>query len=164
MGVLAAVFGMIFVICGTIQMVSYISFNQNCKGYLTRASNANTVEMASAELKRAITYLEENEMTKGYTSVLWRTPDEDIGFWYNNLVVSAKELDSIPKTATLVDKSNMLIKLRETLTNSNKDGEYTIVPDGLQVYPNNLLFGILNIVCIVMVIIFGLLFVNSRDY
>lgn len=124
-------------------IVKIIQYNQNCGGYLKRASNANTIELAAGELSLAIKYMEDNNLTSGYTSVLWKTPNEDIGFWYNNVKTSLAELQALSDTASPLEKSNMLIKLRETLTDAGKDGSYVTDPNGISRYPNNVLWGIL---------------------
>ncbi len=115
-----------------------ITFKQNVKGYLKRAADANTVELANAELTRVIDYLEANNLTSGYTSVMWETPDEDIDFWYRNLKASQNELQNLG-TASALEKTNVLIKLRETLLDVGERTKVT-VPEGLHVYPNNKLW------------------------
>ena len=122
----------------TIPIVKSIQLEQNCIGYLERASNANTVETAIEELNYSISYLEENELTTGYTSVFYRTPDEDINFFYKNLVNSRDELMKVDSTTTQMEKTNLLMKLRETLTYDGGDyGTIVTYPDGLSRYPNN---------------------------
>lgn len=140
----------------TTVIVKSISFNQNCGGYLKRAADANTIEMAQTELKRTLDYLEENNITKGYTSVMWRTPDEDIEFWYNNIKTSYVELGGLSNTTTSLEKSNMLIKLRETLMDSRESGSYITVPEGISRFPNNLMWGILMWVAVLIMIGLGI--------
>lgn len=135
-----------FIVCLTICVVVVakgIIFEQNCKGYLKRAADANTVELAIENLNVAIDYMEKNNLTKGYTSVLWKTPDEDIEFWYNNIKQSQIELMELSPSASVMDKTNMLMKLRETLTDDEKNGVAVTCPKGISRYPNNLLWGIL---------------------
>ena len=130
-----------FCLWGTVRIVKGITFNQECGGYLSRAANANTVDLAKTELKRATDYLEQRDLTEGYTSVLWKTPDEDIGFWYSNLKASLDELEATAPDATPLERSNVLMKLRETLmTSSSEGGSSVTVPDGISVYPSNTLF------------------------
>lgn len=135
----------------TTVIVKSISFDQNCEGYLKRAADANTIEMAQKELGRALNYLEENDITKGYTSVMWRTPDEDVEFWYNNIKTSCEELKGLSDTATSLEKSNMLIKLRETLMDAGEKGSYITVPHGISRFPNNLMWGVLLWVAILII-------------
>ncbi|MEO6820604.1 MAG: hypothetical protein ABI266_03545 [Ginsengibacter sp.] len=119
-----------------------VSLDQNCTGYLKRASDANRVETAREELQKSIQYLETNNLTKGYTSVLYKTPDEDIEFWYKNLKASENELSMVSDTASILEKTNLLMKLKETLMDSGEKNDNVTVPEGLSRYPNNLMWGI----------------------
>lgn len=137
-----------------------ITFKQNVSGYLKRAADANTIALANEELTKVITYLEANNITDGYTSVLWQTPDEDVNFWYRNLKASQQELQNL-KSESALERTNVLIKLRETLLDSGKKTRVT-VPKGLAVYPNNLLWGILLLIAFsCFVIAFVILAVES---
>jgi hypothetical protein len=133
-----------------------ISMRQNCTGYLELAADANTIEIAKNQLQKSIKYLEENNLTKGYTSILWKTPDEDIEFWYKNLKASESELLKVDGTTSSLEKTNILIKLRETLLYNGKNGDSLTVPDGLSRYPNNAMWSIL--ICFASLIIIGLIF------
>ncbi|MEL6660196.1 MAG: hypothetical protein AAFY48_02670 [Bacteroidota bacterium] len=132
-------------ICG-FRVAKKIQFKQNVSGYLKRAADANTIELAEQELTKAITYLEANNLTSGYTSVLWQTPDEDIDYWYRNLKASQLELQTLESESAL-EKTNVLIKLRETLVDVGESTKVT-VPDGLSVYPNNKLWAILMLIAL----------------
>ena len=121
-----------------------IDFKQNCSGRLERAANANTVELAVKELDAAIQYAEAKGFTTSYTSVIYRTPDEDVEYWYNNLCASRQELVKLPDSASTLEKTNTLMKLRETLTDTGENGTQVIYPIGLQFYPHNFLWGILR--------------------
>ena len=69
----------------TILVVKNVKFNQNCTGYLKQTADANTVDLAISRLNMALDYIEANNLTEGYTSVLWKTEADNIGFWYQNL-------------------------------------------------------------------------------
>lgn len=130
-----------FCFWGGVRIHSAINFNQNCGGYLKRAANANTIELATKELSRAVKYIDNNELDSGYTSVLWKTPDEDIGFWRDNIVSALAELKTVKSETSSLEKSNILLKLRESLLDNKGDsGEQLNVPDGISVYPNNVRF------------------------
>ena len=116
------------------------TFKQNVSGYLKQAADANTIELAEAQLSKAINYLEANKLTEGYTSIFYNTPDEDIGFWYQNLKASQEKLTSLG-TVTPLEESQILLKLRETLTDSGEKTRVTY-PRGLEVYPNNGLWAV----------------------
>jgi len=123
--------------------VMEIFFSKDCSGYLKRAADANTVERAKGEMDIALDYLETHKLTAGYTSVIYNTPDEDIDFWYTNLKEATAELDAVSKnpTTTALERSNVLMKLRETLLDTKGSGDKLTVPDGLSRYPYNGAFG-----------------------
>lgn len=126
------------------QIMNNIKFTQKVKGHLKLAADANNIELAEQELTKVISYLEANGLTEGYTSVLYDEPTEDIGFWYQNLVVSKEELKRAENADQLV-QTNTLIKLRETLTDNGGKGKTKVTyPDGLARYPDNLLIGTLT--------------------
>jgi len=141
-----------------------INLNQNCLGHFKRAADASTIETAEAELKIGLDYLEKENLTTGYTSVLWKTPDEDIKFWYENIKSAKDELSLLPKNSSNMEKSNMLIKLRETLLDHGDKGSESITcPDGLSRYPNNLIFAILLFGSLVILGLFVGKLLNNLD-
>lgn len=127
----------------TIRIVKSVVFNIECNGHLKRAADASTTELAKQELKIALTYLEEKNITQGYTSVLYQTPDEDIGFWYKNLKESLAELEKVTLEATQLEKTNLLMKLRETLldqSSGESGGIEVTCPSGISIFPNNVVY------------------------
>lgn len=123
-----------------------IVFNRECGGHIKRAADSNTIALATAEMTTVVNYLEANNLTHGYTSVFYNTPDEDVGFWYQNLKAS---LDQLQQEATkkpeptAQEQSTLLLKLRQTLLDHKGDGgEQITAPSGITIYPNNLLWGI----------------------
>jgi len=127
----------------TVRTVIGVNFDRNCAGYLERAAHANTVALAIPALEKGIAYLTVNNLTEGYTSVAYRTPDEDIGFFYTNLNQSLAELKSLKPDASALEASNVLMKLRETLiVNGEKGGESLRCPDGISIYGSNTIFAI----------------------
>ena len=115
-------------------------FEVGCEGHLKRAADANTVELALTELDVALQYAETHNLTSGTTAVISPKPDEDIGFWYQNLVASRDELRNLGPSETPLTKTNTLIKLRETLLDDSKSGIDVTVPPGISRYPNNAVF------------------------
>lgn len=120
-------------------------FSVSCGGHLKRAADANTVNVAARELSYAIDYMEAKGLTEGYTSIFLPTPDEDIAFWYNNLKESHKELMQVDSTTSQLEKSNVLMKLRETLMDQNEKGAEVTMPEGIYKYPNNVFWFWYNI-------------------
>ena len=137
--------------------IKSIQFDQKCGGYLKQAADANSVELAERQLNLAIDYIEQHELTSGYTSVLWNTEDENIEYWYNNLKQCQKELAATKDNSTL-ENTNVLMKLRESLTDVDQNGTTLTIPCGISRYPNNLLYGILNTISgIIFILYFGML-------
>jgi hypothetical protein len=128
------------VIWGGIRIYSNIEFKQEAGGHLKRAADANTVELAAKEMDIALKYLEDNNLTTGYTSVIYKTPDEDIEFWYTNLKSATDELKKVGPDATQLEMSNLLLKLRETLLDPGEKKSELTVPEGISVYPHNVFY------------------------
>lgn len=148
---------MLALISPILTTIKSIQFDQKCGGYLKQAADANSVELAERQLNLAIDYIEQHELTSGYTSVLWNTEDENIEYWYNNLKQCQKELAATKDNSTL-ENTNVLMKLRESLTDVDQNGTTLTIPYGISRYPNNLLYGILNIISgIVFILYFGIL-------
>lgn len=142
MKTLAPIFAIIW-IAATVWFISMrIDFNQNCSGYLKQAADANTVELAIDRLEKALVHIERKGWTKGYTSILWKTEDENIGFWYANLKSSKQELIRSLESSQL-EQTNVLMKLRETLTEQGEKSIHVTYPSGLWKFPYNTAFAIL---------------------
>lgn len=129
----------------------HIEFDIHCAGNIKRAADANTVEIAKKELKTVLDYLEYYRMTEGYTSILWKGPEEDVGFWYNNIKSAYLELEKVKETTSQLEKTNILLKLRETLLDRND----ITVPPGIVFFPYNVLFCFLNIIFLFLFCIGG---------
>jgi hypothetical protein len=126
-------------------IVMGINFNRNCGGYLKRAADSNSIEMAKTELSRAINYLELRGDTLGYTSVIYKTPDEDIAFWYHNIKSCWRQMNEININTTELEKTNVLMKLRETLLdNKGETGDQLTKPNGISKFPNNVFWALLS--------------------
>lgn len=141
------VFGTIFLfIIGLlgpiIWLVNGIEFSQNCGGYLKQAADANSVELAISRLDKAIDYVEKNNLTDGYTSVLWKTEDDNVGFWYQNLKACRNELEDC-QNSTQLEQTNTLLKIRESLVDNGESGTELTLPNGISRYPHNCAMGIL---------------------
>lgn len=146
----------------TICIVKYVQFDQECGGYLKQAADANTPELALERLNKALDYIEANNLTTGYTSVLWRTEDENIEFWYTNLKATQKELEACMDKEQL-EKTNVLMKVRETLTDEGEKGTDLTIPSGISRYPSNTLFCILMWLSIALMIFDVIFFFLSLD-
>lgn len=124
----------------SIQAWKFIDFNRHCSGHLKRAADANSIPLAISELEIAVNYMEQHELTEGYSSVLYETPDQDIGFWYKNINSALKDLKTLDPKASSLEKSNVLLKLRETLLDHSGQAEQVTTPRGVSIFPHNVLF------------------------
>lgn len=129
-------------------VVMHIEFKQECSGYLKQAADANSVEIALERINKALNYIEANGLTSGYTSILWKTEEENIGFWYKNIKACKKELEACIYSSAL-EKTNVLMKVRESLTDQGEKGTVLTIPSGISRYPNNTLYALLNTLSII---------------
>lgn len=162
--VLAIVWSVVLVGFIGLQVVQCELFSIRCGGYLERASNANTVEIAEAQLTTALAYLVKHEMTEGYTSVVYRSPGEDVGYWFNNLKASCQELRSLRPSASGLEKSNMLIKLRETILSQGEHGGYVTVPPGIAQFPNNAFYCWVSVLLMFLTAVAWVLWMATDSY
>lgn len=146
--VLAGVLCIPIVIYGISRGIMSISFNANCSGYLKRAADANTVDIAKKEVETALKYIEYNRMTEGSTAIFWKVPADDVGFWYKNIKSSHEELSKITENTSQLERTNVLMKLRETLTDSNKEGMHVTMPDNISVFPHNVAWFVFGLLCV----------------
>jgi len=72
--------------------------------------------------------------------VIYQTPAEDLGFWYQNIQASHDELSQVDSATAQLEKSNILIKLRETLLDRGDSRDSVTDPTGISIYPNNTLY------------------------
>lgn len=124
-------------LAGGVRVYQNYLFNVNCSGYLKRAANANSVPLAKTQLEKAIKYLEKHDMTSGNTAVFFPTPASDVEFFFANISTSLHELQTLPENAPLLESSNVLMKLRETLIEHKESGEELNMPSSLAVFPYN---------------------------
>lgn len=143
---------------------SEVTFYKHCDAYLKTAADANTIELAKKQLSKAVEYCETNRLTSGYTSIFFDTPDEDIEFWYSNLKASLNELNSVPENATQLEKSNVLMKLRETLLDTTSDGTEVTCPDGISIYPNNTAYMIWCLLSLTIAVVSGIAWLRENFY
>jgi hypothetical protein len=152
--ILCVIFILLFCLWAGIRIIASIQFDRNCEGYLKRAADANTIELAAKQLKIALDYIEREGLITGYTSIVYRTPDEDIGFWHTNIKSSIIELERVKPSTTQLERSNLLMKLRETLMDQGDKGEIKVTkPKGIALYPNNVVMAFMGWLSVVLAII-----------
>lgn len=124
-----------FIVYG-VAIAKDIRMDSNCISYFTMAADANSVSIAEKHLTSGIKYLEDNNLTNGNTKLLVYKPIHDIGLWYENLKSAQTQLQELnaKEDLTELEESNALMKLRETLLDS--DG-YVTNPQMIAYYPNH---------------------------
>ena len=133
-------------LCGTVA-VQNIRYERDIGGHLKLASDANSTELAERKLRIAVEAMEEWGLCNGggdncFTSVIYRTPEDDVGYWRENIEGTLADLQSMSdeERGTNLVESNQLIKVRETLLDSGSEGDHVTGPTGISRYPNNVGF------------------------
>jgi len=106
--------------------------------HIDRASATSDIDEAANEMHLAKQYLEKRDMAHGYTSVVWRSEDEDLGVFYGTIVKRSNYLDDL-QTIHTRDKTvfeDMITYTRMT----NMKAQEQKVPDGISIYPHNVFF------------------------
>jgi hypothetical protein len=160
--IFALLFSLFFLGWVGVRTVADIQFDRNCEGYLKRAADANNVELAIKNLEVAVKYAENNDLKSGYTSIVYRTPDEDVGFWYENLTASLKELRAVKPDTPMLERTNILMKLRETLLDQGQHMSVT-APSGISVYPSNGAYAMWGIFGFILSLVFWFAFATKYD-
>lgn len=162
----AALFGLacVFVFCSLVVSGIYkeVIFSVNCKQHLKLAADSNTVELASQELGSAIKYLEDNKMTEGHCSIIINAPSNDVGFWYKNLKSSHEELRKVTPETSQLEKTNVLMKLRETLLDHREGGDSVTYPNALPLYPYQTLFLAALLLSMAMIVVSAFVIAVSK--
>jgi hypothetical protein len=144
---------LLFVSLIAFRIYSNITLKQELTGHLKRAADANSIELALQELNTSINYIEKINLTSGYTSIIYQTPDEDLEFWYQNLKASKTELEKTTNSISL-EKTNVLLKLRETLMDEGKKGSHITFPQGIEIFPHNKLIALLFLISLLIIPLF----------
>ncbi|PIP65594.1 hypothetical protein COU77_02205 [Candidatus Peregrinibacteria bacterium CG10_big_fil_rev_8_21_14_0_10_49_16] len=149
-----------FVGWATTGIVKGIRYDISVGGHLKRAADANTVPLAKKELHTALKNIETKGWTSGSTHVLWWTPANDVGYWYENLKSSLEELDKVSPDSTQLERTNLLMKLRETILDQNGESLTVTAPGGISLHPYNVsyfwlgwVFGLIGVIGAFMVVI-----------
>lgn len=136
-----------------------IDFNQRIGGHLYLAANASTIDLAKSELDAAISGIEESGLTNGSTHVLWKTPQTDIWFWYKNLTSSRDELGKAGKDTSQLERTNVLMKLRETILDHGENGRDVLsCPHNLHLYPDNTFYAVSVLAGLALLLYGGVMF------
>ena len=149
-----------------VETVKDTQFDLHCTQYIKRAADASTVETAKEELAKAISYAEEHGMTEGNTSIIMKQPKNDVGFWYRNMKNAYQELDNLPDDSSALEKTNVLMKVRESLVDQGESSVRVNLPQDISVFPNNALYfwayAVLFVYLFLMLLLEGVRFWKSN--
>lgn len=141
--ILAIVLAIVPCVTWGYSIVKDMQFDASCGDYLKLAADANSIDVAEKHLSTAVSYLEANDLTSGYTKIFIYYPTNDIGLWYENLKTAQAQIQEMQANGyTELEQSNMLMKLRETILDD--DGTLTH-PEGISIAANYTLMFWLNI-------------------
>lgn len=139
-------------------------------GHLKLAADANSTDLASQRLQTAVDGMDTLGLCNSgggrcFTSIVYTTPEEDVGYWRHNIELTLADLEAMTpedRADNLVE-SNQLMKVRETLLDSGQNGDKVTAPSGLSRYPSNMAMGLwLLLSCIAILI--GLIEVDRRRF
>jgi hypothetical protein len=128
-------------------------FNYECGGYLKLAADAPTVERANGFLVRAVSYLDKTGRTHGNSAVIFKTPGNDVGIWYAQIMESLKTTEEIIKKgsgASQLERDNALMKIRETLLDVGESGTELTHPAHIAIVPYQVAIVVLWLVFLFM--------------
>jgi hypothetical protein len=128
------------VMWGIFRVYFGVVFDTNCGDYIERAASSPDPTVAVQNLNVAIDYASHHGLTAGNTGIFITYPGNDVGFWFKRLTDSSAILHSLPQGDTPLEVSNTLMRVRETLMASGKDGDTITVPWDISIYPNNAAF------------------------
>ena len=128
--------------------VMWYNFKSNCDDYLKLAGDAPSIEKADKFLGRALNYMESNDYTSGNSAIIFKTPDCDIGIWYEQIKGAKATTEAIlqriemGENVTQLEKDNALMKIREVLLDNSSDGTKVTTPDWISMYPLQLVMAL----------------------
>jgi len=132
-------------------------------GYLKNASQTDSIPLIKIELKKAMVEIERRGLTSGYTSIIWTTPNDNIGLWYKNLMLLLNQLYYFPDNSSAKEKSKMLMKIKEILIDESKDEKDNLYfPEKVYLFPHNKIVALWGAVSIMMTIIF--FFLSAKKF
>lgn len=131
------------------RIVKNQEFDNNATYYIDGASKAKDIKSACEQINIANDYLVNNGLTSGYTSIISRTPDEDLFVFYQDI---DKKMKYFCLTKDYTDESYIILYQKYVDMREMKPHDIS-VPPGISIYPYNLLYLIWMFVSIVMAII-----------
>ena len=103
-------------------------FEIHCGVYLRRAANANDIKNAKESLYKALMYAHKRGLTEGNTSVVIYDPNNDIGFWYDELSAAYDALNQLPANASVADRTWAFDRIRQYVAEDCRPGSLAFYP------------------------------------
>ena len=148
--ILFTIFGIITIMCIASAIISTIYFRVKCETPLRKAALAETLPEAKVNLDKAIQFVEQNQLTTGYSSLFFKEDEYNITKWYAMLKSAQSELNILDvngydKVEELDALIVLLIKLTDIPENKQcvflndivfiSTGDIVFVPTGIQLVP-----------------------------
>jgi len=130
------------IIAGVCCLIFWYNFNNNCGDYLKLAGDAPSIEKAHHFLSKAVDHIERSHLTSGNSAYIFRTPENDVGIWYEQILGAKKTAESIlerdqksPNSLSQLERDNALMKIREVLLDDSKEGTTVTLPKNINWFP-----------------------------
>ena len=143
---LTALWVALFIFLALFGIVRGYFFSRDCGSYLKLAADAPTVERASGFMETAIAYLVATGRTQGNSAVIFKTPKNDVGIWYQQTRAALETTRAIIQKgagASQLERDNALMKIRETLLDMGESGTQLTLPSHISIVPYQVLIVIL---------------------
>ena len=144
------------------------NFDDNCTYHITQALGNYSITTppekgfaySEQEIDTAITYLEKNNLTNGYTTITDRQSFEDLSAYYSSLKERSEYLHSLKNM-----RSEEVAAFQKYTTMKNLQSKEVDCPNGISVFPHNTLYMIwmlLSMLCLIGSIIGVITFIDER--
>ena len=157
LGLMCILVGLFFTALACIPIVKGIVFNRDCGAYLERASQAPTPDIARVSLDKALAYLNENHMTEGNTYIIIPSPNDTLEWLYSRVSQARKVLDEITVKSTPLEVSNVMIRMKDSISEQGESGEHVILPVHVALWPYQLFWIVVSSVMSLLAITFFLI-------
>lgn len=137
-----------------------------CTDYLKLAGDAPSVQRANEFLGKALSYMESHNLTSGNSAILFPTPTSDVGIWYSQTKGAKETLDALLEreksgSVSQLERDNALMKIREVVLDSGKEGTEVTHPPQINWYPHQKLITIEWIIAPILLIVCGIWCLNK---
>lgn len=146
-----------------------ISFKMSIEDNLKLAGDAPTVERAEGFLAKAVAGIEARGLTQGNSALVFHTPTQDLGIWYQQVKGAHQTTQSIinrersGQPVPQLERDNALMKIRETVLDQGESMSVT-APQNAWIYPFQWLRIILLIGAVMLVGITVVLFMADDGH